>query len=56
MSPAENLAARARLARHAAARARTEGDENLARVQDRVLSRVCGEAERTAAGTEGSNG
>jgi hypothetical protein len=41
MSPAENLAARAR---------RAEGDENLARVQDRVLSRVCGEAERTAAG------
>lgn len=40
MNPAENLAARARLAGLAAARARAEGDEDRARVQDQVLSRV----------------
>lgn len=52
MTPAQNLAARERLAQNAAGRARAEGDEDRATVQDRVLSRVRERAGQHAGWTE----
>lgn len=49
MTPRENIEARARLARNAARRARDRGDLAAASAQDRLLTRICGEAERHAA-------
>ena len=52
MTPAQNIAARTRLATGAAARARAEGDEDGARIQDQVVVRVRQQAGQPASGTE----
>lgn len=48
MTPRENIETRARLARNAAKRARESGDEATASVQERLLTRICGEGEQAA--------